>query len=140
MTLKFPDLNGIGTVADMIGASAQVRFTECALKAADKVVGRANRNWYREVSERSGRSGDFVVILGRGSVSLGSTDTRKDGGVPVPLLVHRAGETKPLIEELLFEPFLGLVDQIAECIADKIEKDLDGAGSIPSMPTAVEPR
>ena len=62
----------------------------------------AEIQWYgaQGVTRRTGASGHMIVVttlnLGRGTVrvSVGSADTRKRGGAPLPNVVHRPGGKK----------------------------------------------
>jgi hypothetical protein len=55
----------------------------------------AERQWYQDVHERTGRSGRIdtstTISPTEVRVTIGSTDTRRAGGKPLPVYIHRPG-------------------------------------------------
>jgi hypothetical protein len=96
-----------GTIADLYrrAADAASRGLVSRLEAiASDVATDAERQWYGLVTRRTGRSGDIGVTVtiseSEVRVSVGSTDTRRAGGKPVPLYVRQPRSTALLEVEV----------------------------------------
>ncbi len=76
--------------------------------ASEEVAAEARAEWYgaNGVNRITGRSGDIEAVetvdvaKGEIRISVGSTDTRKAGGKPVPVYVHRPTRTSTILADV----------------------------------------
>ena len=87
-------------VADLVARTETAALREIR-EAAAEVAAHANREWYRMVTRRTGRTGQIAVqetvdvSQGEVRVSVGSRD-RRVLGRPVPLYVREPGRTSTI--------------------------------------------
>ncbi len=98
--------NGLEAFIEQALASAETAAIRALRAHANAVAAEAERDWYgpKGVQRRTGLSGQMAVResidLTKGEItfSVGSTDTRRANGKPVPVFVRRPGRTSTVLK------------------------------------------